>query len=240
MQLLPRGDGIPQGYSNPDGDQRGVWTSVSMSAKSGSEKSRYKIVTPAGRECYPPEGRYWSKSEDSFYAALADNRIWFGADGNGVPRVKTFLSEVQDGLRPNTIWFHEEVGHNQAARQYLKQLFDGKAYFDSPKPTSLIKQMLTIAGVADGDIVLDFFAGSGSTAEAVLDFCNSTRKKVRFIAVQIAEPTPDGSDAQRDDYETISSISIERIRRVLTSFSDQADLFPKNDEFDSHCFGFVS
>lgn len=238
MQLLPRGEGIPAGYSNPDQDPRGVWTSVSMSAKSGSDKSRYKIVTPAGRECYPPEGRYWSKSEESFQAALADNRIWFGADGQGVPRVKTFLSEVQDGLRPNTIWFHEEVGHNQSARQYLKQLFDGKAYFDSPKPASLITQMLTIADISDGDIVLDFFAGSGTTAEAVLAFGKSTNKNIRFIAVQIAESTPEESDAQRDGFKTISSIATERIRRVLSPARTKDTLFSNSSEFDANGDGF--
>lgn len=103
LKLLPRGDEIPQGYSNPDNDSRGVWTSVALQAKSGSDKALYEIVTPSGRVCTPPNGRYWSVKRETYDRLLDDNRIWFGKDGNGTPRQKTFLSEVQDGLRPNSL-----------------------------------------------------------------------------------------------------------------------------------------
>lgn len=111
--LLPRGEEIPAGYSNPDNDPRGVWTSVILSAKSGSESLLYEITTPSGRVVTPPSGRYWSCSRETFEKWKNDNRIWFGKDGDGTPRKKTFLSEVQDGLRPNTILFQDEAGNNQ-------------------------------------------------------------------------------------------------------------------------------
>ena len=98
---------------------------------------------------------------------IADKRIWFGLGGDGIPRLKTFLSEVQDGLRPNSLWLHHEVGHNQEGRQELKAMFDGKGYFDGPKPVRLITHILKLASGKD-DIVLDFFAGSGTTAHAVM------------------------------------------------------------------------
>ena len=128
LQLLPRGNEIPDGYSNPDDDLRGYWTSVVLSAKSGTEKLIYEIKTPSGRTCFPPDGRYWSVNKEKFQELVADNRIWFGKNGDGIPRLKTFLSEVQDGLRPNSIWFHQEVGHNQEGRQEVKKLFDDKGF----------------------------------------------------------------------------------------------------------------
>ena len=123
--LMPRGEEIPSGYSNPDNDPRGVWTSVIMSAKSGSNSLLYEITTPSGRVVTPPSGRYWSCSKETFEKWKEEGRIWFGINGDGTPRKKTFLSEVQDGLRPNSILFHEDAGHNQEAKQELKALFDG-------------------------------------------------------------------------------------------------------------------
>ena len=116
-----------------------MWTSVVLSAKSGTQSLIYEIETPSGRKCLPPDGRFWSVNKNRFQELVADNRIWFGKKGDGTPRLKTFLSEVQNGLRPNSIWFHKEVGHNQEGKQELKKLFGGRAYFDSPKPVRLIK-----------------------------------------------------------------------------------------------------
>ena len=164
--LLPRGDEIPSGSNNPDNDPRGVWTSVILSAKSGSNALLYEITTPSGRKVMPPSGRYWSCSKETFDKWRKDGRIWFGANGDGIPRKKTFLSEVQAGLRPNTILFHEEAGHNQEAKQEIKALFDGIGIFDGPKPVRLIKLLMRIANLEEGDIVLDFFSGSATTAHA--------------------------------------------------------------------------
>ena len=143
--LLPRGDEIPSGYGNPDHDPRGAWTSVILSAKSGSSSLLYEITTPSGRKVTPPSGRYWSCSKDTFDKWVADNRIWFGANGDGTPRKKTFLSEVQAGLRPNTILFQDEVGNNQEAKQETKALFDGIGVFDGPKPVRLLKLLEMVA-----------------------------------------------------------------------------------------------
>ena len=165
--LLNRTEELPKGYSNPDNDHRGPWTSVILSAKSGSDSLLYKIITPSGRECYPPNGRYWSCSKETFEKWRKENRIWFGKDGNGTPRRKTFLSEVQGGLRPNSIFFQAEAGNNQDARQELKNIFSGEGIFDSPKPTKLLKLILTISNSKDA-VILDFFAGSGTTLHATM------------------------------------------------------------------------
>ncbi|OUP05867.1 site-specific DNA-methyltransferase [Mediterranea sp. An20] len=165
--LLNRTEDIPKGYSNPDNDYRGPWTSVILSAKSGSDSLLYKIITPSGRECYPPSGRYWSCSKETFDKWRKENRIWFGKDGNGTPRRKTFLSEVQDGLRPNSILFQSEAGNNQEARQELKNIFNGEGTFDNPKPIKLLKLILTISNSKKATI-LDFFAGSGTTLHATM------------------------------------------------------------------------
>ena len=152
--LLPRGEEIPDGYSNPDNDSRGVWTSVVLSAKSGSNSLLYQITTPSGRIVSPPSGRYWSVNESNFAQLVEDNRIWFGKNGDGTPRLKTFLSEVQDGLRPNSIIFHTEGGHNQEGKQETKTLFDGIGVFDGPKPVRLLRLLLTIANLDKDSIVL--------------------------------------------------------------------------------------
>lgn len=214
LNLLPRGDEIPAGYSNPDNDSRGVWTSVVLSAKSGTDKLKYKIFTPSGRECLPPDGRFWSVNPERFKELEADGRIWFGTKGDGTPRLKTFLSEVQDGLRPNSIWFHKDVGHNQEGRQELKNLFEDKGYFDSPKPIRLIEHILKISSKDEDDIVLDFFAGSSTTAHTVFKLNESGDVHRRFIMVQLPEKLDPKSQAYQDGYRTIADISFARICRA--------------------------
>ncbi|AXW86849.1 DNA methyltransferase [Lonsdalea britannica] len=211
LNLLPRGKEIPAGYSNPDNDPRGIWTSVVLSAKSGTDKLRYDITTPSGRVCPPPDGRFWSVSKQKFDELVRGKRIWFGKEGSGTPRLKTFFSEVQDGLRPNTIWMHSDVGHNQEAKQEVKALFDDKAYFDSPKPVRLIEHILTIASKEDNFTVLDFFAGSATTAHAVMQLNAEDNGKRRFIMVQLPEPTPEASEARKAGFATIADISRKRI-----------------------------
>ena len=165
--LLPRLSEKPKGYSNPDNDPRGLWTSTIMSAKSGSESLLYEIVTPGGKTVTPPSGRYWSCSKETFEQWKFEDRIWFGKDGCGTPRKKTFLSEVQEGLRPNTLILQEEGGNNQEGKQELKAIMDGEGIFDGPKPTKLIKLLLKIANGKELTI-LDFFAGSGTTLHATM------------------------------------------------------------------------
>ena len=214
LQLLPRGSEIPDGYSNPDNDPRGYWTSVVLSAKSGTEKLIYEIETPSGRKCLPPDGRYWSVNQDRFQELVADKRIWFGKNGDGIPRLKTFLSEVQDGLRPNSIWFHQEVGHNQEGRQEVKKLFDDKGFFDGPKPVRLLKTILSITSKDKDFIGMDFFAGSATTAHAVMQLNAEDGGNRKFIMVQLPEPCDEQSEAFKAGYKTIAEISKERIRRA--------------------------
>ena len=212
--LLPRGDEIPNGYSNPDNDPRGVWTSVILSAKSGSPSLLYEIETPSGRKVTPPSGRYWSCSKETFENWKAENRIWFGADGNGTPRKKTFLSEVQQGLRPNTILFQNEVGNNQEAKQETKALFDGIGVFDGPKPVRLLSTILQIANTKEDSIILDFFSGSATTAHAVMQLNAEDGGHRKFIMVQLPEKCDEESEAYKAGYKNICEIGKERIRRA--------------------------
>ncbi|MBS4281383.1 site-specific DNA-methyltransferase [Campylobacter vulpis] len=158
--LLIRTDEANARYKNPDNDPRGVWTSGDMSVKRMTEKDIYEITLPSGRKILPPQGRSWILSKEKFEEYLKDNRIYFNG-GDSVPRIKRFLSEVKDGITPLTIWKHKEVGHNQDAAKEILALFDDKL-FDTPKPEKLLKRICEIAS-SEESIVLDFFAGSGTT-----------------------------------------------------------------------------
>lgn len=220
--LLPRGEEIPNGYSNPDNDPRGPWTSTIMSAKSGSQSLLYEITTPSGRIVVPPSGRYWSCSRDTFNKWKAENRIWFGINGDSAPRKKTFLSEVQDGLRPNSILFQNEVGNNQEGKQEVKALFNGVGVFDGPKPVRLLYRLLTIGNLSKGDIVLDFFSGSSSTAHAAMKLNAEDGGNRKFIMVQIPEETPEDSEARKAGYKTIPEVAKERIRRAGKKIKEES------------------
>ncbi len=219
--LLPRNNEMPNGYSNPDNDSRGAWTSVIMSAKSGSESLLYEITTPSGRKVFPPSGRYWSCSKDTFLDLVNDNRIWFGVDGSGTPRKKTFLSEVQAGLRPNTILFQDEAGHNQEAKQETKALFEGIGVFDGPKPVRLLRTLATIANLDSTSIILDFFSGSATTAHAVMQLNAEDGGHRKFIMVQLPEKTEEKSEAYKASYQTICEIGKERIRRAAKKIQEE-------------------
>lgn len=199
--LLPRTDIQGQRYSNPDNDPRGPWTSSDLTVKTYSKEYDYPIMTPSGRKVMPTKGRCWSMPLHNFKELLSDNRIWFGKKGNNVPRVKTFLSEVQEGIVPLSIWLHEEVGHNQQAKQELKLIFkEVHLPFDSPKPVSLIKRVIQLACKND-DLVLDSFAGSGTTAQSVLALNQEDGGNRKFILVEC------------EDYA--DKITAERVRRVI-------------------------
>ncbi|PCE64981.1 site-specific DNA-methyltransferase [Sediminicola luteus] len=220
LQLLPRTLEEASGYSNPDNDPRGEWTSVVLSTKSGSASLIYEIVTPSGRKCFPPDGRFWGVKKSKFEELVEDNRIWFGKNGEGIPRLKTFFSEVQSGLRPNTLWFHEEVGHNQEGRQELKKLFDDKGYFDGPKPVRLLKQILHVANTKDS-IILDFFSGSATTAHATFLLNTEDGGNRKFIQVQLPEAIDEDSEAFKDGFKNICEIGQERIRRASKKIKEE-------------------
>ena len=221
--LLPRGDEIPNGYSNPDNDPRGLWTSVILSAKSGSDSLIYEITAPGGAKYLPPSGRYWSCSKETFAKWRADGRIWFGKDGNGTPRKKTFLNEVQPGLRPNSLLLQTDVGNNQEARQEVKELFNGVGVFDGPKPVRLISTLETIANLDDDSIVMDFFSGSATTAEATFRHNLESRSNCHSILVQLPEKCPDGSEAKAAGYQTICEAGEERIRRAGKKIAEEVE-----------------
>ena len=202
-------------YANPDNDPRGVWKPSDMSVKTYSESYDYPITTPSGRVVEPPASRSWSLSEKNFSERLADNRIWFGADGNSVPSIKRFLSELKfEGMAPTSLLFYKEVGHSQEGAQAVVSLFDGKGYFDGPKPVRLMKRLLKIAGTTGDDVVIDFFGGSGTIAHAVNEMNAEDDANRRWIVVQLPETINEKSDAHKDGYKTISDISRERIRRA--------------------------
>ena len=212
IKKLERSEEANSRYKNCDNDSRGPWTSGDLTVKTYSEKYDYPITTPSGISVYPSHGSCWRISKKKFQELKDDNRIWFGKEGKNVPRLKRFLSEVQEGMVPTTIWEHNDVGHNQEGRQELKQVFDGKGYFDGPKPTKLIERIIYVANCHDKDIVIDFFAGSASTAHAVTKFNVANNLGLRHISVQLPEKLKESSEVFKDGYKTIADISKARIK----------------------------
>lgn len=159
--LLPRTQEMDARYKNPDNDPRGVWTSGDLLRKDIQKSGLYTITTPSGKQYNPPSGRSWRMPEYSFMEAVKDNRIWFGFNGSNVPRIKRFLSEVQPGVKAMTIWFREDVGDNDTAAKEIRKLFPNDP-FSTPKPERLIERILSLS-TKPGDLVLDSFAGSGTT-----------------------------------------------------------------------------
>ena len=211
QNLLPRTEEQDSRYTNRDNDPRGVWKAENMSVGRITEKDRYEIITPGGRKVSPPDGRSWVVSQDTFNSLVDDNRIWFGKDGNNVPAVKKFLSEVKVGRTSSTIWEYDEVGHTDKAKKEVKNLFGGAAYFDYPKPVDLIKQICILATDKDS-IVMDFFSGSATTAHSVMKINGEDNGNRKFIMVQLPELLDEKSDAYRDSYRNICDIGKERIR----------------------------
>ena len=213
--LLPMNEEAKGRYKNPDNDPRGLWTSVPAIAQAGhgTKKQFYTLVTPAGKELLPPSGSCWRYTLVKMQEAINDKRIWFGSDGNGVPRIKKFLHEGKQGLTPETLLTADSVGTNDSAKRELVNLFDGIAVFETPKPITLVAHLINICNVDDGDIVLDFFAGSAPTAHAVM-FLNKDGKNRKYICVQMDELCEESSEAYRAGYKTIAEKSKERIRRA--------------------------
>lgn len=186
-------------YLNPDNDSRGVWMSQPIQVKTPSDSYIYEIISPKGNKFWPPKSRSWQFSKERYKELVIDNRIWFGEDGNNVPRIKKFLSEVRDGVIPKTIWMYNEVGSNDDAKRMLKEILPDST-FDSPKPTTLIKRIIELTCDKDS-IILDSFAGSGTTAQAVLDLNKEDGGDREFIIVEM------------EDYA--DKITAERVRRVI-------------------------
>ena len=220
---LPRTEEANARYSNPDNDPRGIWKPSDMSVKTYNAECDYPITTPSGRTVEPPAGRCWRLSAKAFAERLQDNRIWFGADGNSVPSIKRFLSELKyEGMAPTSILFYKEVGHSQEGAQEVVSLFGDKGVFDGPKPVRLMQRLITLANLNDDSIVLDFFSGSASTAHALMKTNAEKDLHCRFILVQLPEEVSDTKKNQ--GYKTIPEIAKERIRRAGKKIKEESPL----------------
>lgn len=222
--LLERSDEMNARYRNIDNDPRGVWKPVDSTAQAGhGTKSQFYVVTaPNGKQHVLPNGRCWLYTEPVFQKMVAENRIWFGTNGNNVPAVKRFLTEVKQGAACQTIWKYGDVGHNQEAKKEINDLFPESSVFDTPKPERLIKRVLQLA-THQNAIVLDSFAGSGTTAHAVLKLNAQDGGNRRFILVETMEYA-----------ETITA---ERVRRVMNGYGSSKPVEGLGGGFDYYTIG---
>jgi adenine-specific DNA-methyltransferase len=209
--LLPRSEKTNQRFLNPDNDTRGPWASGDLLRMEHRDNSVYPVTSPTGKIWVPEAGTSWRHPPEEMAMLIENNEVWFGADGNAKPRRKKFLNEVRQGVVPETLWRHDECGHNQEGTQTFKALFEGAGVdFNNPKPVRLIRRMLEIGtNNRSGDLILDFFAGSGTIAQAVIELNNEDGGNRKFILVQLPEPTGG------KDFPTIAEITKERVRRVI-------------------------
>jgi adenine-specific DNA-methyltransferase len=214
IRQVPMTEKALANYKNPDNDPRGLWKSDPATAQAGhaTKDQFYVLKAPNGTMHELESGRCWVYTEKAMIEAINDGRIWFGRDGNGVPRLKTYLDAKERGLVPETIWFADETATNESAKNDLKALFDGRAVFETPKPVELIKK--TILMSAKSGIVLDFFAGSGTTAHAVMLQSAEDSSDRRFVLVQMPERCPPASEAAAMGFACVSDITRERLRRA--------------------------
>ncbi|MGN8284385.1 site-specific DNA-methyltransferase [Helicobacter pylori] len=219
---LERSEESAKRYTNADNDERGVWQSSDLSVGPAVERNIYPIFNPyTKQEILPPHGRSWVYSQERLQELIADNRIFFPKNGNGMPRYKRFLNEVKQGVTPMSLWTYQEVGHTQDAKREIKEIFDGQALFDTPKPKALLKRILEIS-TQENDIILDFFAGSGTTAHAVMELNAEDKGNREFILVQIDEEIKEDKSAfmifcknvLKSAKPVISDITIERVKRA--------------------------
>ena len=202
--LLPRTEDADSKYTNVDNDPRGLWRTDNFTVGPRVEANVYEIITPSGRKCLPPPGRSWLLSEVRLKEAIKDNRIWFGQDGSNIPATKRFFNEVKEGMTPMTVWTYEEVGHTQDAKREIKELFpDSKLPFETPKPTKLMEKILSLKNNPNA-IILDSFAGTASTAHAVLNLNHKDGGNRKFIMIEM------------EDYA--ETITAERIKKVIKGY----------------------
>ncbi|UFS99595.1 site-specific DNA-methyltransferase [Nocardia huaxiensis] len=221
---LPRTAEMEARYKNPDNDPRGPWKAADLSARNRYDAGVYPVTAPSGRVIPgPPTGRYWVISKEKFETLDADDRIWWGAEGDNTPAVKRFLSEVADGRTPQTLWTYKEVGHTQDAKKTLLRYVPfehTENVLNSVKPVELLQRILHLATDPDGeDVVLDFFSGSGTTAHSVLKQNAEDGGHRRFIGVQVHEPLP----IPEADFNSILGMSLMRVRKVAAEISVHPD-----------------
>jgi len=222
-RMLPQTEEMLARYKNPDNDPRGPWTSGDLAARNRYDAGLYPLTCPSGRVIDgPPKGSYWRFSKESFDKLNADNRIWWGTDGDNMPRLKRFLSEVKQGRVPQTLWLYEDVGHTQEAKKTLLkyvQFEHTQNVLNSVKPVELLQRILQLAVEPNaGDIVLDFFSGSATTAHAVLKQNAEDGGNRRFIGVQIVEPLP----TPEPSMASIFDMGLKRVRNVASELRTQS------------------
>lgn len=225
VNLLPRTEEADARYSNPDNDPRGEWKGASfLNPASPQDRPNlcYPLRNPNTGETVQPTTNAWRRSKEAFEELLADNRLYWGPDGEApVPSIKMFLSEAR-GLTPTNFWAHDYAGHTDEGTRDLESLIPGKV-FNNPKPVQLIRRMLEHACNGPGDIVLDFFAGSCVTAQAAIELNLEDGGSRKFILVQLPEPIEDDSNAAKAGFSTIAEIGRERIRRVVSKARESSD-----------------
>lgn len=218
---LPRTAEANARYQNPDNDPRGVWKPSDMSVKTYNAACDYPITAPSGRTIEPPAGRCWRLSKNAFLERLQDNRIYFGTDGNSVPCIKRFLTELKyDGMAPTSIMFYKDVGHSQEGAKEVTSLMNA-GVFDGPKPVRLLLRLLTLANLNENSIVLDFFSGSATTAHALMIYNIEKNKNCKSILVQVPENTDKKGTAYKAGYKNICEIGKERIRRAAKKITEE-------------------
>lgn len=235
VRQLPMTPKALANYKNLDDDPRGLWKSDPATAQAGhGTKSQFYVLTaPSGAEHQLESGRCWLYTEEVMQRAIDDGRIWFGRDGNGVPRIKTYLDAKERALTPETILFAADVTTNEIAKNLLKELFDGTSVFETPKPVELIKLLVQLS--VDDGIVLDFFSGSCSTAHAVRALNAEDGKRRKFIVVQLPEPIGPDAEAAVAGYRNIAEIGMERIRRAGKEIKSQVE---RSQDIGNLDFGF--
>ena len=214
--LFPRTAENNKPYKYDDGDGRGRYRTGDLSVRTYNAANDFPITNPnTGGTYNPPAGRCWAFSKETLRNYIDENRIYWGKDGTGAPQLKRYLSEVQQGTVPSTWWTHEFAGHNDEARKEIRALFRTTAIFETPKPTRLIKRLLQVlTSSSKNHLVLDFFAGSGTTADAVMQLNAEDGGNRHYISVQLPEPIPTRSVAHEQGFKTVAGISRERIRRA--------------------------
>jgi adenine-specific DNA-methyltransferase len=234
--LLPRTEAMDARYANPDNDSRGPWKPIPLYADGERKNGRYEITSKTGVCYYPPTNSHWRYAEADLLVLIADNRIWFGRNGESQPNLKRFLSELKEGVKARTLWTHKDVGSNDTASREIKQLFEvSDSPFSFPKPTTLLSRVLELGAKDSDSLILDFFAGSGTTGHAMMAQNAADAGSRRFILVQLPEPVDPTDKDQKTAADfcdqlgkprTIAELTKERLRRAAKKVKREHPLFP--------------
>lgn len=241
-KLLPRTDKQDSLYKYDSKDGKGLWRPDNLTVKTISESYLYKIVNPqTGKSYLPSQGRCWLTNKETMIKWIEEKRVFFGKKGEGAPQLKRYLSEVQQGVIPNSYWSYDEVGHTDSSRKELKKLFRTSAPFDNPKPTGLLKRIIGIS-MYPNDLALDFFSGSATTAHAIQHLNAEDGGQRKFIMVQVPETTNEKSEAFKAGYKNICEIGKERIRRAAKAIVNekQAEIIKKQEQLEKMISGPLS